>query len=136
MEDRPILPIAAISSAINLDLTFAFSDLELARSDLSPLSVAPLPGIRLASIKENVSDLSDALNYALDCRSLAQDLSAIARTSSEPKRLTDEAEEWLAIINASVVEALSACCRQTTACLTSLKPTHGCFTTLIRSWFF
>jgi very-short-patch-repair endonuclease len=109
----------------HLDLTFAFSDLELAWSDLRPLSVAPLLRIRLASIKENVSDLSDALNYALDCRGFAQDLSAIVRTSSEPNWLTDEAEEWLAIVDASVIEEqYRRATDQTTGCLPSLKATR------------
>jgi hypothetical protein len=106
----------------HLDLTFAFESMELAWSDHGGLPTGSQPRIRLAAIREHVDCLHRALEYAADCGSFARALNGAAPAIPEPDWLGDEAEQWLDIIEASLVEQRHrAATERTTACLSELK---------------
>ncbi len=106
----------------HLDLTFAFSDLEVAWSQHGDLPIGPQARIRLAVIREHVGNLGGALDYASDCVNLVHRLRGLSPAIPEPDWLNGQTEQWLEIIDASTVEERHrVAAERTTACLRDLK---------------
>jgi very-short-patch-repair endonuclease len=89
-----------------LDIVLGFDTLELAWSDHGGLPSSAQPRIRLAAIKEHANNLGEALHYAERCLRLGSDLSSASRRIPEPDWLSDQADEWLELIEASTVEEM------------------------------
>ena len=87
-----------------LDFGFAVQDLEQAWADHGGLPASSQPRIRLAAINEHVGILGDALNYAQACQKLSRYMATSRPAIPEPDWLSEQAEEWLDIIDATSVE--------------------------------
>lgn len=88
----------------HLDFTLAIQDLERAWEDHGGLPVSSQPRIRLAAIGEHVGILGDALNYAQVCQKLNRYMASVRPKIPEPDWLSEQAEDWLNIIDATGVE--------------------------------
>ncbi len=107
---------------VHLDLAFAFNALELAWSDHRGLPSGSQSRIRVAAIKEHVGSLNLALNYAKVCQDMGRYLSAARPVIPEPDWLSEEADEWLKLIEASTFEErYRLATEQRTACLPDLR---------------
>ena len=107
---------------VHLDLALAFKALEIAWSDHGGLPSGSQSRIRVAAIKEHVSSLSFALNYAKVCQELGRYLNGVRPAIPEPNWLNEEADEWLELIDASTLEErYRLATEQTTACLRDLR---------------
>src|SRR5260370_37696478 len=83
------------------------------------------PRMRVAAIREHVGSLGSVLEYAEACLSLGHDLNAATPQIPEPDRLNGQADEWLELIDASVLEGRHRwAAEQVTACLPDLKATR------------
>ena len=88
----------------HLDLTFALEALERAWSDHGGLPAGSELRLRLAGIKEHVGILDDALAYTQACLEQSRDLATATPAIPEPNWLSGQAQEWLTIVEASVIE--------------------------------
>lgn len=105
-----------------LDFTFAIQDLEQAWADHGGLPASSQPRIRLAAINEHIDMLDDALNYAQACQKLNHYMAATRPAIPEPDWLSEQAEDWLNIIDAAgVEERQQVAAAQVTASLRDLK---------------
>jgi hypothetical protein len=125
---------------VHLDLALAFNALEIAWSDHGGLPSGSQSRIRAAAIKEHVSSLSFALNYAKVCQELGRYLNAVRPAIPEPNWLNEEADEWLELVEASTLEErYRLATEQTTACLRllgvarELHNTHHVVASLIQA---
>ncbi len=106
----------------HLDFVFAIQDLEQAWADHGGLPASSQPRIRLAAINEQIGMLGDALNYAQACQKLNRYMAASRPAIPEPDWLSEQAEDWLDIIDAtSVEERHRVAAAQVTASLRDLK---------------
>jgi AAA domain len=106
----------------HVDLALAFEALEVAWSDHRGLPSGSQLRIRVAAIEEHVRNLNFVLNYAKVCQDLGRYLSAARPVIPEPDWLNEEADEWLKLIEASVLEERQrVAASQTTACLRDLR---------------
>jgi hypothetical protein len=87
-----------------IDRELAFNALELAWSDHSGLPSGSQLRIRVIAIKEHVGSLGSALEYAEACLSLGRHFSTATPVIPEPNWLNDQADEWLELFDASVLE--------------------------------
>ena len=90
----------------HLSLTFAINDLENAWTDHGGLPASSQLRMRMAAIKEHVSALEDALDYARACLDVGRKLTAARPSIPEPDWLSGQMQEWLDIIEASAIEEL------------------------------
>jgi hypothetical protein len=88
----------------HVDLALAFEALEGAWSDHRGLPSGSQLRIRAAAIEEHVRNLNFALNYAKVCQDLGRYLSAARPVIPEPDWHNKDAEEWLKLIEASILE--------------------------------
>ena len=88
----------------HLDLTSAIEALERAWANHGGLPAGSDLRIRLAGIQELVGILDDALAYARTCLEQGRDLATATPPIPEPDWLTGQAQEWLAIVEASAIE--------------------------------
>jgi very-short-patch-repair endonuclease len=101
----------------------AFKDLEQAWETYGGLPERSAPSIYLAAIREHVGSLDDALSCADACLSLHKTLNSFAPGIPGLDWAAGEAEDWLAITNASAVEErLRNASEVVTSCLRELKP--------------
>jgi very-short-patch-repair endonuclease len=106
----------------HLDFGFAVQDLERVWADHGGLPASSQPRIRLAAINEHVGILGDALNYAQACQKLSRFMATSRPAIPEPDWLSEQAQEWLDIIDAtSVEERHRIAAAQVTASLRDLK---------------
>ncbi len=111
-----------------LDLTFAFEELKSAWADHGGLPVVSDMRMRLAAIKEHVAVLNDSLLYAEDCVKLSSAMKSATPPIPEPDWQTDQVQEWLRIINATVKEEEQRkAAVQVTTCLRELKDMRDLF---------
>ena len=105
-----------------LDFTFAVQALELAWADHGGLPASSQPLMRIAAIEEHVTILGGALNYAQSCQEVNHTLAAARPAIPEPDWLSEQAEDWLSIIDATGIEERHrAAAQQVTASLRELK---------------
>ncbi len=105
-----------------IDLVFAFNELEAAWSDHNGLPSGSQLRIRVVAIKEHVGSLGNVLDYAQACLYVSHHFSAATPVIPEPNWINDEADEWLELFDASVLEERRRLAtEQVTACLRDLK---------------
>ena len=105
VDDQPADSIERLQLVCTyLDLAFSIQALEQAWADHGGLPASSQPRIRLAAINEHVSILGDALNYAEACQKLNRYMALSRPAIPEPDWLSEEAEAWLDIIDATSVE--------------------------------
>src|SRR5215510_967257 len=109
----------------HLDLTFAIEALEHAWSNHGGLPSGSELQIRLAEIKEHVGILEDALAYAEACLEQSHAMATATPAIPELNWLSGQAQEWLALIEASAIEERHRhATEQVSACLHDLKALH------------
>ncbi len=113
---------------MHLDLTFAIEDMQRAWADHGGLPAGSDLRIRLVAIKEHIGILDDALQYAQDCLKLGEAMKTAAPTIPEPNWQNDQIQEWLKIIDASLVEERHRLAtEQVTTCLRDLTVMRDLF---------
>lgn len=109
-----------------LDVDLAFEALNATWTDHGGLPRGKDLHVRLASVKEQVDILEGAIAFAQTCRTQGREMAATTLPIPEPDWMAGEAQEWLAIIEASDVDAR---CRRAservTACLREVRSTQS-----------
>lgn len=106
----------------HIDLSFTFAELEQSWSAHGGLPSSPDHRLRLVAIREHLSVLDEALTFADSCAKQARTMGGAPTPIPEPDWLSDDAQDWLRIIDAaSVEERHRVAAAKVTGCLRDLR---------------
>jgi very-short-patch-repair endonuclease len=106
----------------HIDFVLSLQALDLAWSDYGGLPPGSLPRIRVAAIKEHIGSFAAALDYAQTCLHLGRILGAMTPAIPEPDWLNGEADAFLDLIAAAVLDdRYRLATEQVTSALRDLK---------------
>ena len=110
----------------DLDLEFVLADLLRAWKDVGVTEIPTDRRLCLASLKGYVSDLENALDFAVGCDLVARLMSRASPPVPTPNWLGGEAQQWVDLIDAARIdEALGEATRQVNACGQPLARLRG-----------